>query len=89
MDFAANLYSVTTIGTTVIIADNKSAPKETVKPGLLLSSKTGTAAGAFKWAPEKAPKGSVSIIISGAAERNPPMLDSPANFPRASRRRSR
>jgi hypothetical protein len=65
VDFAANLYSVTTIGTTVIIADNNFAPKETVRPGLLLSSKTGTAAGAFKWAPEKAPKGPVSIIISG------------------------
>jgi lipoprotein-anchoring transpeptidase ErfK/SrfK len=48
VDFAANLYSVTTIGTTVIIADNRSAPKETVKPGLLLSRNTGTAAGGFK-----------------------------------------
>jgi hypothetical protein len=66
VDFAANLYSVTTIGTTVIIADNRSAPKETVKPGLLLSKNPGTAAGGFKWAPEKAPKGPVSIIISGA-----------------------
>ena len=66
VDFAANLYSVTTIGTTVIIADHKSAPKETVKPGLLFSSNTGTAASGFKWTPEKAPKGPVSIIISGA-----------------------
>jgi hypothetical protein len=66
VDFAANLYSVTTVGTTVIIADHKSAPKETVKPGLLFSSKTGTAASRFKWTPEKAPKGPVSIIISGA-----------------------
>src|SRR6202047_13385 len=44
VDFAAKLYLVTTIGTTVIIADNNSAPKETVKPGLLLSSNNGTAA---------------------------------------------
>ena len=66
VDFAAKLYSVTTIGTTVIIADNKSVPKETVKPGLLFSSHTGTAGSGFKWAPEKAPKGPVSIIISGA-----------------------
>jgi L,D-transpeptidase catalytic domain len=66
VDFAANLYSVTTIGTTVIIADHNSAPKETVKPGLLFSRSTGTAAGGFKWTPEKAPKGPVSIIISGA-----------------------
>src|ERR1700693_1926905 len=48
VDFAANLYSVTTIGTTVIIADHKSAPKETVNPGLLFSSNTGTAARGFK-----------------------------------------
>ena len=60
VDFAADLYSVTAIGTTVIIADNRSAPKETVKPGLLFSSNTGTAARAFKWTPEKAPKGPVS-----------------------------
>jgi L,D-transpeptidase catalytic domain len=66
VDFAANLYSVTTIGTTVIIADHNSAPKETVKPGLLFSRSTGTATGGFKWTPEKAPKGPVSIIISGA-----------------------
>jgi len=66
VDFAANLYSVTTIGTTVIIADHNSAPKETVKPGLLFSGKTGTTAREFKWTPAKAPKGPVSIIISGA-----------------------
>jgi len=66
VNFAAHLYSVTTIGTTVIIADNNSAVKETVKPGLLFSGKTGTEAGGFKWTPEKAPKGPVPIIISGA-----------------------
>ena len=66
VNFAAHLYSVTTIGTTVIIADNNSAAKETVKPGLLFSGKTGTEAGGFKWTPEKAPKGPVPIIISGA-----------------------
>jgi hypothetical protein len=66
VDFAAKLYSVTTIGTTVIIADQNSAPKETVKPGLLFSRNTGTAFGGFKWTPEKAPTGPVSIIISGA-----------------------
>jgi hypothetical protein len=60
VDFAANLYSVTTIGTTVIIADHNSAPKETVKSGLLFSRNTGTAAGGFKWTPEKAPEGIVS-----------------------------
>jgi hypothetical protein len=65
VDFAAKLYSVTGIGTTVIIADNKSAPNHTVRPDLLFSGKTGTsAAGGFVWTPEKAPKGPVSIIVS-------------------------
>jgi hypothetical protein len=65
VDFAARLYSVTGIGTTVIIADNKSAPDHTVRPGLLFSGKTGPpAAGGFRWVPEKAPKGPISIIIS-------------------------
>ena len=67
VDFAAKLYSVTGIGTTVIIADNKSAPNHTVRPGLLFSGKTGTSpAGGFLWAPEKSPKGPVSIIMSAA-----------------------
>jgi hypothetical protein len=57
VDVAANLYSVTTIGTTVIIADNRSAPKETVKPGLLLSRNTGTAAGGLKWHRKRRRKG--------------------------------
>jgi hypothetical protein len=65
VDFAAKLYSVTGIGTTVIIADHKSAPNHTVRPGLLFSGKTGTAAaGGFVWTPEKEPRGPVSIIVS-------------------------
>src|SRR5271166_1695724 len=52
--------------TSTSYADNKSAPKETIKPGLLFSSNTRTTARGFKWTPEKAPKGPVSIIISGA-----------------------
>ena len=66
VDFAANLYSSTTVGTTVIIADNRSAPKATVKPGLFFSHNAGTATGGFKWMQEKTPKGPASIIISGA-----------------------
>jgi hypothetical protein len=65
VDFAAKLYSVTGIGTTVIIADNKSAPDHTVRPGLLFSGKTGTpVSGGFVWSPDKAPKGPISIIVS-------------------------
>ncbi|MBV8214624.1 MAG: L,D-transpeptidase [Verrucomicrobia bacterium] len=66
VDFAAKLYSVTSLGTTVIIADNRSATRETTNPGLLFSGKTGSAASKFQWNPEKAAKGPVSIIISNA-----------------------
>jgi L,D-transpeptidase catalytic domain len=65
IDFASNLYSVTGIGTTVIIADHRSAPAHTVRPGLVFSGKTGTSpASGFIWAPEKATSGPVSIIMS-------------------------
>ncbi len=65
VDFAEKLYSVTGIGTTVIIADNKSAPSQTLRPGLLFSGKTGTVPpGGFVWRPETAPKGPISIIVS-------------------------
>ena len=69
VDFAAKLYTVTNLGTTVIIADNTSAPTNTTKPGLLFSGKTGgpeTGSAGFVWMPEKSPKGPVSIIVSGA-----------------------
>jgi hypothetical protein len=68
-DFAEKLYTVTNLGTTVIIADNKSSPINTTKPGLLFSGTptqaSATAAG-FTWTPEKAPNGPVSIIVSTA-----------------------
>jgi hypothetical protein len=65
VDFAAKLYSVTGIGTTVIIADGKSVPNHTLRPGLLFSGKTGTApARGFGWKPEVAPKGPISVIVS-------------------------
>jgi len=70
IDFAAKLYSVTGIGTTVITADNKSAPDHTVRPGLLFSGKTGTpTTGGFVWAPNKAPKGPLSVIMSAPDRR--------------------
>src|SRR6202045_4979474 len=65
VDFAAKLYPVTNLGTTVIVADNDSAPKHTLEPGLLFSGKTGTGPGKnFTWDPAKARSGPVSIIIS-------------------------
>jgi len=63
VDFAAKLYAVTTMGSAVIIADNNSAPSTTTNPSLLFSASTSGSGGAA-WAPEKAPKGPVSIIVS-------------------------
>jgi hypothetical protein len=67
-DFAAKLYEMTRVGTTVIIADNSSGPGTTTNPGLVFARTTvGTVpAGAIVWQPQKAPKGPVSIIISAA-----------------------
>jgi hypothetical protein len=68
-DFAAKLYTVTKLGTTVIIADNKSSPVNTTKPGLLFSgtpTQASATATGFTWTPEKAPNGPVSIIVSTA-----------------------
>ena len=68
-NFAEKLYSVTSTGTTVIIADNNSAPSHTTRPGALFFGKTGTSRQplpqeGFVWTPEKATKGPVSIIVS-------------------------
>jgi L,D-transpeptidase-like protein len=65
IDFAAKLFSVTGVGTSVIIADNNSAPSHTTRPGMVFSGRAGTSpASGFVWTPEKAPKGPVSIIVS-------------------------
>ena len=67
-EFAEKLYSVTSNGTTVIIADDKSAPRTTTNPGLLFAGTQGGAppAGPLVWQPEKAPEGPVSIVLSAA-----------------------
>ncbi len=68
-EFAAKLYTVTKLGTTVIIADNKSSPVNTTTPGLLFAgskTQTGPMAAGFTWTPEKASSGPVSIIVSTA-----------------------
>ena len=65
-DFAERVYSVTTMGSTVIIADNKSGSGVTTDPGLLFAANKEAAvqAGALVWKPDLAPKGAVSIIVS-------------------------
>jgi hypothetical protein len=69
VDFAERLYAVTRNGTTVIIADNNSAPSHTTRPGVLFSGTTGSSsqpipASGLVWRPEKATKGPMSIIVS-------------------------
>ena len=65
-DFAQQLYTVTTNGTTVIITDSKTAPGSTAAPGLLFAATPSEVAppGSVVWKPEKAPTGPVSIIVS-------------------------
>ena len=57
-------------GATVIIANEHSAPAETVHPGLFFTQSgeesEPEAAGQFEWNPDKSPSGPVSVIISSA-----------------------
>ena len=68
LDFAQQLYSVTSSGTTVIISDSKSGPASTAAPGMLFSVTPGeiAPAGQIKWKPERSPDGPVSVIVSTA-----------------------
>src|SRR5260370_17334266 len=57
-------------GATVIIADEHSAPAETVHPGLFFTrsgeESEPITAGQFEWDPDKSPSGPVSMIVSSA-----------------------
>ena len=67
-DFAEKLYSVTKVGTTVIITDGKSATTHTASASALLAGATGAplAHGTYEWQPAKASSGALSIIFSAA-----------------------
>ena len=70
LEFSKLLFGVTMKGATVIIADDHSAPAETVHPGLFFT-KNGEesepeAAGQFEWNPEKSASGPVSLLVSSA-----------------------
>ena len=67
-DFAKKLYSVTSMGTTVVIEDNNSGPGMSANPGLVFSGHKGETApaGNVVWLPGKASKGPVSVIVSAA-----------------------
>ena len=71
-DFAEKLYTITEKGTTVIVADDRSAPQETVHPGLLFPATTGApnsptlTSSNYVWRPELAPAGPITIIVSAS-----------------------
>ena len=70
LEFSKLLFGVTMKGATVIIADEHSAPAETVHPGLFFTrsgeESEPIAAGQFEWDPAKSPSGPVSMIVSSA-----------------------
>jgi hypothetical protein len=70
LEFSKLLFGVTMKGATVIIADEHSAPAETVHPGLFFAQggqeSEPTAAGQFEWNPEKSASGPVSLLVSSA-----------------------
>jgi L,D-transpeptidase catalytic domain len=74
LEFSKLLFTVTTKGGTVIIADETSAPRETVHPGMIFSQTTPPAAdaalakGAFSWTPEKSDHGPVTVLFTSADE---------------------
>lgn len=69
--FAKLLFGITKLGLTVVITDNPLAPEVVAAPGLLdVSSTDGhVVSQAYLWQPGKAPKGPVTIIVSGRDRR--------------------
>jgi len=78
-EFARLLFQISPMGMTVVIADEHEAPKEVVHPAVLapVAATTGKenegprlADGEDqRWEPEKAPVGTVSVVMSGADRR--------------------
>ncbi len=69
--FAKLLYSATKLGMTVVVTDSDSIPRVAPTPDLLQSVAANAKAvqGQGFWTPEKAPKGPVSFVLSGADKR--------------------
>jgi hypothetical protein len=70
LEFSKLLFGVAMKGATVIIADEHSAPAETVHPGLFFTrsgeESEPIAAGQFEWHPAESPTGPVALIVSSA-----------------------
>jgi hypothetical protein len=73
LEFSKLLFGVTMKGATVIIANEHSAPAETVHPGLFFSQggeeSEPEAAGQFEWNPDKSAIGPVSLLVSSSADK--------------------
>ena len=75
-EFARRLFEVSPKGMTVVIADQQNDPSEVVHPAALapVDARKGkvvrvprlTAREEFRWQPEKATEGPISIIMSGS-----------------------
>jgi hypothetical protein len=78
-EFARQLFDVSPMGMTVVIANEQKSPAEVVHPAAVspVDPKTGQAIAVprlspteeFRWQPEKSPAGPVSIVMSGADQR--------------------
>ena len=78
-EFAHQLFEVSPMGMTVVIANEQTSPADVVHPAALapVDPKTGqevvvprlSADEAFRWQPERAPEGPLSIVMSGADQR--------------------
>ena len=70
LGFARLLFGVTEVGTTVVIADERSAPYEVVHPGPLLpTTELAESGGGQFWEPQRAPSGPLSLLLSVADRR--------------------
>jgi hypothetical protein len=77
--FAEELFGASHMGMTVVVVDNRTAPADVVHPAALAPVDAGTGAveiqarlqagEKWRWQPEKAPEGPVSIMISAADQR--------------------
>jgi lipoprotein-anchoring transpeptidase ErfK/SrfK len=78
-EFARQLFEISPMGMTVVIANEAKSPAEVVHPAAVspVDPKTGQAVAVprlsatepFRWQPEKAPAGPLSILMSGADRR--------------------
>jgi hypothetical protein len=69
--FAKLLFGITKLGLTVVITDNPLAPEIATPPDLLDEPLTdgNAATQLYRWQPEKAPTGPVTIVVSGRDRR--------------------